>query len=95
MNNKFEKEKTWHQALTTPQSVRIRKIHAVLGKNLLGEFEHFEAEFLKQLYLDVAIARYETIARAFAVWKSVYPGANIRDQRWVLNQMIQKRSCQN
>jgi hypothetical protein len=95
MNDQPNQRKNWHEALTTLQTARIRKVHAAIGRGVLGLFEHFEAGFLQELYIDEAITDYEKIAHAFIVWKSVYPEADIRDQKWVLNHMIRKRSCQN
>jgi hypothetical protein len=95
MKDQPNQRKNWHQALTTPQSVRIRKIHAAIGPSVLGLFEHFEAGFLQELYIDEAITDYEKIVHAFTAWKSVYPEADVCDQKWVLSQMIRKRSCQN
>jgi phosphoglycolate phosphatase-like HAD superfamily hydrolase len=90
MNDQLDKRKNWHQALTTPQSVRIRKVHAAIGRAILGLFERFEAGFLQELHIDEAIADYEKIAQTFVIWKMKHPDANVPEQKEVLSRMKQR-----
>jgi hypothetical protein len=92
-NRKPDKGKNWHTALTTPQSVRIRKIHAAIGKELLGFFEHFETRFLEVFHIDPAIADCEKVAQVFTVWKAGHPGADPAQQKAAFKKIIQKTSC--
>jgi hypothetical protein len=91
-NRKPDKGRIWHQALTTLQTSRIRKVHAAIGSEVLGLFEYFEAGFLQELHLDEAIADYEKVALVFAAWKRMHPDANVPEQKEVLSRIMHRES---
>jgi hypothetical protein len=88
--NKFVKHMIWHQALTTPQSMRIHAIHAAIGSEILGLFEHFEMRFLEELNIDETITHYEKIVDEFTNWRKGHLKTNISLQKETFEQMFQK-----
>jgi hypothetical protein len=94
MKDQPNQRKIWHEALTTLQTARIRKVHTAIGPSVLGLFEYFEAGFLQELHIDEAIVRYEKIAQEFADWKKEHLTSDISIQKKIFDRMVQRRSCQ-
>lgn len=78
----------WHDGVTMSQTARIKAIHRTMGKDVIGQFEHFEAGFLREREIEKEITIYEKIAQAFVMWKMSNEDASIRKQKIMVGRML-------